>query len=206
LKFSVWIYFAYILFSLPGYLSTVIALEKIGLEASAYFQVAWLLNGLLNILPYGVGTSMLMNDRGKVMPFLRYMKIIFIIWLFVIPTIIFLYLFSPLIFQFFGREFSLQSSSVLFWLNVSVIPLTIIAITNSLIQLKKKIHYQVFVSCLSAVIWISLIDPMISLYNLDGLAISILVSYTLTAILSLSILFLQSSREPSSLKTESDLP
>jgi O-antigen/teichoic acid export membrane protein len=193
LRFSLGNYAAETLRELPGFVLPIIVLnafaakfgDEMGKDMAAYFYIAWTIAGVVMMISYATGSSLLAEgsvDPGKfgssTMKAMRFMLLLLTV------AIVLVFLVGGRVLAWFKPEYSTNAFTLLRVLSVSGVPIAIntVYVTQKRIQRKMwpVIMVYAFVACFTIGVGYALMDRTDQ--RLLGIGIAWLVSNCLVAV------------------------
>lgn len=188
-RFSFGNYVSGFISQLPLSVLPVLITNKINPSTSAYFYVGLMIANLLYVIPTATSQS-LFAEGSYSEPELRshLKKAILIISFLMIPAIIIAVLFGNYILLAFGKEYASESFTFLRLIALSGIFIAVNSIGNTLLNIKHKVHYNILLNTITAVITLALSYLLIS-QHLIGIGTAWMIGNAITA--GLYLLFLK---------------
>jgi O-antigen/teichoic acid export membrane protein len=184
-RFSFGNYLTNMIVALPNTLLPLILLEKLGTEANAYFYIAWIIGGMINVIGRSFGTSLFVessHDRGSLEKNTwRSLKTAAII---VIPTVIGFSLIANELLLFLGKDYGTYSTMLVIMIAISSIPLTIHGISVGVLKARGKIIELLWIAVVFTGLHIGLSIFFATSWGLMGVGYAIIIARTLSAILA----------------------
>ncbi len=183
LHFSLGNYFAELLWFTPLMVFPLIVINILGAELNAYFYMPWTIAQMLFAIPMAVSMSLFAEgsyDEQSLRD--NVMKSVYLCLIILIPAIAILFFLSDKLLLLFGGGYSQNGATLLRWLVISVIPVSIIHISLSVMRVNKNIAGIILVSV--SVASLSLLSGYILVISrgLTGIGIAWLATQTLIAV------------------------
>lgn len=140
LKFSLGNYSAGILAMAPITIIPLMILNMLGPEDNAYFYVAYSIAGPLSMIPNAVSTSLFVEGSHNLPLRENVIKSMKLIVLFLIPSLIILFLFGNKLLMLYNKEYSNQSLEILWLLASSSLFSAVILIYVSIKKIQKDLR------------------------------------------------------------------
>ena len=165
----------------------LLVLETLGAAENAWFYLAWNISYALYLVSRSMGMSLVtegVTDRSKLaeLAYQTLMKSFMI----VIPAAAALYLIAPILLQFYGADYALQTTTLLRLFAISAIPGTVITVYTGLLRVQKKMIQLIFVLSGQGIIILGFSMLWMQQYGLNGIGYSWLLTQS---IIALAILF-----------------
>ena len=170
-------YIMRILLSAPGLLLPLIITNSLSAEKTAYFYVAWMISDLISVIPNSISMSFFAEasyEEGDINNKIK--KAIKISYIFIIPILIFVLLFSNFILGFFGESYASNSSSLLKILAIASIPAALNTLFITVNKVRKNIKKLIFVGVYFFVVFLSLVFILVKRYDILGVGIAWLIT------------------------------
>jgi O-antigen/teichoic acid export membrane protein len=138
--YSIGNYIAWIFETIPNFILPIIVLNRLNSEMTAYFYMAWMIAGVVFIVPKAVATSLFAegsnNESVLEQNVSRSLKITAGL---VIPALVITILFSDKILLVFGEDYSIYGEKLLIVLVFSALPM----IFNNIYISKKRVQKDI---------------------------------------------------------------
>lgn len=181
-SFSVGNYIAGIMYILPKFVFPIMIVNIISAESAGYFFIAMTIAGLLYGIPYSIASSFLVESSDKDKFWNNVDKAIkFNIGL-LIPGLLLFIIFGKFILNLFNPDYADNSFVTLIILSVTSIPISLIIIFNTVRTAQKKIMTVIKINVMLSVMTIIFSIPLMRIWNIEGVAISYLITNTITAL------------------------
>lgn len=174
-RFSLATYVAGFIASLPGYLAPVFIINTLGAKESAYFYMASTIAALLYIIPQAISQSLFAEGSFQEKDFAAFVKraIKFII-IFLVPAIIFVFIFGKYVLLIFGAEYSANSYQLLQVMALISIFMAITLIGSTILKIKHRMKEYIAVCIAYSTCNVCLIYVLAPLYGTLGIAWALL--------------------------------
>ena len=188
-KYSFGNYIAGFIGGLPAMLLPLLILNKLGAEQTAYYYVSMMIAALLFAIPSSTSNSLFAEGSHNQSQLKHQIKkSIKIIFLLLIPAIIFIIFFGKYLLLFFGKSYSAEGFKFLQLIAVSCIFIGINSIFGTLLRVKKKIKSLIIISIFAAIIILGLSWMLID-KGLLGIGYAYLIGQALIAVVYLAVSF-----------------
>ena len=168
------------------FLMPLLVISVLGAEQNAYFNIAWLIAGLLFSISYAVNFSLLaetsFNSGQLRMQVLKAAKFIFII---IVPAIILLYFLGGYLLSIFGESYAQEGLGLLRILTISSIPVAVNEIGITILRIHKNIKPVIVISLLNTLITVTAGYKLLGIMGLSGIGIAWLCSSIVTMVIML---------------------
>lgn len=148
-NYSVGNYISWIFETLPNFILPIMITNVLNPEMTAYFYMAWMVAGIVFIIPKSIATSLLAEGAHEEASLknniVKSLKSTFKI---VIPGIFGVFLFGDKILMLFGNEYSTNATKLLLLLSLSSIPMIFNNIYISINRLKKDLVSIILINVL----------------------------------------------------------
>jgi O-antigen/teichoic acid export membrane protein len=174
-RFSAATYSAGFISSLPGYLAPIFILNELGAKDSAYFYMATTIAGLIYIIPQAISQSLFAEGSFQEKDFATFVKrAIKLIAIFLIPSILFVFLFGRYVLLIFGAEYSANSYKLLQVMSLISIFMAISLIGSTIMKIKHQMKSFIAISAIYTVFTVCFIYILTPLYGTLGIAWALL--------------------------------
>jgi O-antigen/teichoic acid export membrane protein len=161
-KFSSASYFSNIFNILPTIVLPIIIVNRLGAAEAGYYYMAFMLCNLLYAVVYSIAQSLFAEGaHGEVALGKLFRRSVLILAVIMIPAGIVLALVGPVILQFFGKSYGIESGKVVMILALSSPIVSAYVLSGVLLRIMNKIYTLVFVNavyaiaiCLLAYMWV----------------------------------------------------
>lgn len=185
LNFSFWNYIASLFKIAPALILPIIITNILSPDKTAYFFISWTIAALLFSIPQQTSQSLLAQGSGLDSDnTINVIKSIKFILLFLIPSIIFVFIFGEKILSLFGKEYSTEGFLLLQIFSISTIPLSVNIIYLTIKNLKKESKIVALINGITA--FITLFGSYIFMRDIG--IISIGLSWTLGNLITIPII------------------
>jgi len=137
--FSLVNYLANLLWMTPGLILSIMVLNRLGSEISAYFYIAWIVGSVLTTIPLSISMSLFAegstDEKSLGTNVWRSMKLTFLILL---PAVIIIAIAADKLLLVFGDSYSEEGTTLLRILSLSALPIAINYIYINLRRVQKK--------------------------------------------------------------------
>lgn len=183
LFFSFGNYFALLFYNSIGFLFPILALNRLGPEASAFVYIAWIMNGFIVVIADGITYSLF--AEGSHSPqnlFVQMSHSLKITILILIPIIVVIYFLAPWILSIFGRAYSENGTTLIRILMFSSIPATLYQYYNTINLIRKRVGIIILQAVATAVMALSIGYWLMGIYGVNGLGIAYVAAHSVVAI------------------------
>lgn len=160
----------------------LIVIRFAGVAANAYFSLSWLIAYMLYLVSSNMGMSLITEaaiDQSKLTSL--YYSLLIQTARIIIPGVIVIVLFAPIILRIFGKEYSTEGTELLRLLTLSAVPYVITSLFISIARVQFRIITIVKVIGTLCLMVLSLSHILLGLYGIKGVGIAWLVSQTVMA-------------------------
>ena len=188
IKFSSFNYVADIIATAPALVLSIMIVNMLGPEQTAYFFITWSIAGLL----YAIGSSTSLSifaegsNNGQITPGHMWQSLKFILIL-LIPAIILMILLGDKLLLIFGKEYSEEGTRLLMMLTLTALPLSINSIYFSKKKVEKDMKPVILFSGLIAALTLGLSYLLLPQFGLIAAGAAWLASQAITAMIILVI-------------------
>lgn len=162
-NFSLANYVVSYLNGLPGLVLPVLIATLLGAQLNAVFFVAYSIASLLFYIPLGVGNALFAEGVNAEEPLMITInKAAKILSLLMLPAILCIYIFAPLLLYFFGKGYSAEGVGVLRVLSLSALFLAISYPCGSILNILHKLKLLIAVNFFGALSVVSSVYFMVS--------------------------------------------
>lgn len=188
-KYSIGNYVGRFLLQMTPLLLPIIVLNVLGAESNASFYVAWSVYSVLLVIPSATYNSLFAESSSS--NYVSYRNVIsstkFMLGL-VIPAIMVVIIFADKLLLIFGKSYSVEATSLLRILIVSIIPWGVNYLYVSISRSSGQMKGLLFISGLSAVLSIILCYVLVLNIGLIGVGIGYLSGQSICALIVVFIL------------------
>ena len=137
--------------SLPGWILPVLVLNIAGSQSNAYFYMGWAFANFLFAIPSAAANSLFAeSSRHQKDLYVNIKKSVRFILMLALPAALILALAGGKLLLVFGREYSEQSTRLLWLLIPSILPMSVNALYGALAKVQKKIRTVIWISAANA--------------------------------------------------------
>ncbi|OIQ52724.1 lipopolysaccharide biosynthesis protein [Neomoorella thermoacetica] len=176
-------YLANLLNGAPSFIYPLMVLNTLGPENSAYFYVAWMMNGVLSVIPSGLASSLFAegsHDQQRLVRDGR--RALGIALLLSVPAVIAMIVLSRWFLHFFGPGYAEKGTGVIRFLALAVIPQCVNQLYITVNQVKKRVFLIICQTLSLAVLSLGLGDLMLEIFGLNGIGIAYFLAHLVVAI------------------------
>lgn len=142
-------YISWIFETLPNYILPILITGMLGAEMTAYFYMAWMIAGIIFIIPKSVATSLLAEGAHKEISLKQnIIKSLRSTFKIIIPGIFGIFLFGDKILMLFGNEYSANATELLLLLSISSVPMVYNNVYISINRVKKNVTSIIIINIL----------------------------------------------------------
>ena len=175
-------YVAQIIASMPGLLFPLIIINFISAEQNAYFFIPWMIASTLYVIPSSIASSFFAESSENITEmekkFVKAMKFLMIILIFVIPVLL---LFGYEILRIFGESYAHNGYSLLFILTISILPVGINGISIIKLNIRKEVRKIVLFQALLSTVIFCIGIPLLFSMGIIGIAIGYFLAHCIGA-------------------------
>ncbi len=165
--------------------------NTLGASANAYFYLAWVAAGSLQLLNINFAVSLTVEaaaDEQQLSQFTR--RVLLHSMRLLIPAVLGLVLFAPLLLALFGKAYAAESTTVLRLLVLAALPHNLIALWLGIARVRRQIRQIIFVQAVNGILLLGTSAALMSVYGINGVGLGVLVSETLIAFVLLLTQFI----------------
>lgn len=155
----------------------ILVATRAGVEANAYFYVAWIIAGALDFALLSVGMSLTAegaHDPARLPMLVR--ALCQRIALLASPGILLLFIGTPYLLAIFGQAYALEATAVLRFFAVAMLARMVIVLWISVARVKQRMGSVLLVQAILSALLIGLSIPLIDRYGITGMGVAYLVS------------------------------
>lgn len=179
-------YIANLLYESPALLMPIIILNLVGKEEAALYYIAYSLSNLIWIAPMSVSASLFIEGsygEGIKRNLLRSGKVVFIL---LIPSIIFIYFFGATILQIFGEDY-VQSLPLLQVLVLSSFFVVLYEFFVPILNIQMKVKQLIKINIIRFSLIIGLSYILLTQYGILGFGYAWMITYIVLTLVTLRI-------------------
>ncbi|WP_338834800.1 hypothetical protein MHLNE_11090 [Moorella humiferrea] len=176
-------YLANLLNGAPAFIYPLMVLNTLGPENSAFFYIAWMMNGVLSVIPSGLASSLFAegsHDQQRLGRDGR--RALGIALLLSVPAVIAMIVLSRWFLHFFGPGYAEKGTGVIRFLALAVIPQCVNQLYITVNQVKKRVFLIICQSGSLAVLALGLGDLMLEIFGINGIGIAYFLAHFVVAI------------------------
>ncbi len=179
-------YVSALIAGLPGWLLPIIVVERSGAPTAAYFYTSWMIMVIVNNGPSALGSALLAEGSRQGQASRQLLKRAYAYaLLYMVPAVLAVLVAGPRLTPIFGRAYAEQGRELLAYLAVAGLPFAIVQISFMELRLEKELLVLCEVVILFSAITLVGSYMLLPALGLIAIGIAWLVSCSLTAILSL---------------------
>lgn len=183
MRFSFRNYVSLGLWLIPGWILPVLVLNEAGSHATAFFFMGWSFASLLFAIPTATANSLFAEGSHRQTHLAgdvkRSLKLIAVIAL---PAAMFLLLAGDKLLLLFGRQYSEESTKVLWLLVPAIVPLSLNVLYMAVAKVRKRMGEVIIISAVISAVTLTLAYVMISRLGILGAGAAWLSAQTLVAL------------------------
>lgn len=189
LHFGIMVYVANIMNLLPDSALPLIVIDKLGAAAAAYFYIAFTIANLLYTIAFSTTQALLAEGSHDEEHYAEHVrKGIKIIIGLLVPAIILVTLFCPLILNLFGHNYQSGATTILRIMSISGLSVMIYSLVGSVFKLTYNLRGLIVTTVSNAVLTIALSLLLATRYGLNGVGWAWLIGSTISACIGLMFL------------------
>ena len=185
-------YIADFLITAPGFLLPLMITNILSPEDSAYFFMAWMITGLILIIPIAISNSLFAEgsyDEEKIYAYLK--KSLYLAFILVIPTTFIILTVGNKILLMFGKEYSENATHILWLLALSCIPYTFNRMYITLKKIKHDINTVIAINGATAIIGLGSAYLLLNQIGLIGVGVGWVLGQGIVMVGILYMLYIQ---------------
>lgn len=181
-------YLANLLWLAPGLLFPLMVVNILGAEMNAYFYIAWSIATILFMIPLSISLSLFAEGSyGRGLLRANTMKSLKLCLIILIPAILLIFIIGDKLLLLFGQAYSQSATTLLWFLALSALPLTINYIFLSIKRVQKDIRGIIIISGAITVIALSLSYFLMGKMGILGVGVGWTIGQTIVALVVGSI-------------------
>jgi O-antigen/teichoic acid export membrane protein len=185
-RFVAWDYFGWMFAQAAGTLVPLIVVSILGKAANAYYYYPQIIATAIDLFIVNFMTSLVVEASRTPDAIAHYSRLILKRALFfIVPSVAILFLAAPIFFAILPGEYGEESTPVLRLLVISTIPRLVVSLSNSLSRIDQKTHQVAIVQGIQAILVTVMSVVFMHHMGLNGAAVAVLLSTTITALLLL---------------------
>jgi len=176
-------YVARILLQITSYVLPLAVLNILGAEMNAYFYIAWMVAGILNVIPSSISTSLFAegsNDEASIR--INAAKSLKLTFLLLLPLTLLILIIAEKLLLLFGQAYADNAALVLRILVVAVIPWGINYLYVNIERVRQNIKGIITVSAVATGLSLGLSYLLMLKMGLVGVSIGYIAGQTIVAI------------------------
>lgn len=181
-KFSIEVYITGMLFNIPRLVFPIIIVNTISKDAAGYFFIAITMASLLYGIPSSIASSFMAESSDKEKFWHNVNKAIKFNLIILIPGVLGFMIFGKFVLNIFNPAYVQNSMESLNILSLTSIPMSIIIIYGIIQNAQKKIIETIKINGTVVIVTLLLSYYFITIWNIEGIAISYLVANMIVAI------------------------
>ena len=163
---------------------SIVVVNRLGAEPNAYFQMAWVVGGLVIMVPSAVSASLFAEgsyDETKLgLNVWRSLKVLFLL---LVPAVILIIVIADKLLLLFGGSYSQNATTLLRIFTFSALPLAVINVYLSIKRIEKNLRIIVGLSALDIAGILGLTYVLIPRVGINSIGIAWLTSHSVIACL-----------------------
>lgn len=182
-NYSLGSYVSRVFLLIPAHIFPIMVVNVLGAEINAYFYIAWSFISILQIIPSSISNSLFAEGSNQELFFHeKIMKSLKLIFLMLIPSILFFVIMADKLLLIFGHSYSKNASITLQILSLSVIPWSMNYLYITLGRVKKDLKGILIVSISAAVLALGIGYILMPFWGLIGASLGWLIGLSVVAI------------------------
>lgn len=181
-NFSIGTYTAGILGGLPRLVFPIIIVRMISAEAAGYFFIAMMVASVLSGIPESLVGPFLAESSDKKKFWNNVINAIRFNLSLLIPGLLMLIIFGKFVLNIFNSNYADNSFNTIIILSIACIPMSFVTIFNVVNNAQKKVMTTIKVNMISSVTVIILSIPLMRIWNIEGIAVAYLITYSIITI------------------------
>jgi O-antigen/teichoic acid export membrane protein len=182
-RFSFANYVSDVLGSATGFILPILVVNMLSAESNAYFYIAWMMGGILNMIPSAVSTSLFAEgsheEGGMQQHVLRSIKMTMLI---LTPAVILLLARADKFLWLFKPEYAQNAATLMRLLTVSSIPVAINSIYCGIKRVERKLKPVIILVALNGALTIGLSYALMPRLGINGIGIAWLASQSFVTV------------------------
>jgi O-antigen/teichoic acid export membrane protein len=187
LRFSFLNYMGDLFWNLPVLILPIIIINLLGAKSNAYFFIAWAISGILTMIPLSVGTSLLAegaSDESQLKNNIqRSLKMVLLL---LVPAVILVWFLANKILLLYGGVYAENSASLLRWLSITSLPLTVNIIYFSIKRVQRKMKPVILMTVFMAIIVILISFLLLPRLGINGVGIAWLAGQSMITFIAIT--------------------
>jgi O-antigen/teichoic acid export membrane protein len=175
------------LFALAGMaLLPLMVTNRLGADANAYFYLAWVVAGSLQLLNVNFAISLTVEAALDEQALAKYTRNMLLHSLrLLVPVVVALLLFAPWLLTLFGKSYAEESVTVLRLLVFAALPHNLIALWLGIARVRRQIKQIILVQAANCVLLLGASAALMNVYGITGVGLGVLLAETIIAALLL---------------------
>lgn len=182
-RFVAWDYFGWMFAQSAGTIVPLLVVSELGKEANAHYYYPQIMATAIDLFVINLMTSLVVEASRDLDQVAHLSRLILRRTLFLIlPVVVIIIVLAPLCFFTLPDAYGEEGTSVLRLLALATLPRMVIALSNSLSRLDQRTHQVTIVQAVQAVMIVAMSLIFMQSMGIDGAALAILLSGTITAL------------------------
>jgi len=180
-------YFSYLFANASMLLPPVMVLQMVGAKASAYFYLPWIIAGSLRLFAANMSNSLVVEgaiDKEKTVDYFKQALINMVRLL--LPIVVVLFVFAPLILSVFGKDYSVQGIGLLRWLLIGSFPGAMVSLYTGLIRVQNRVRRTVLIQGIMTFMLLAQSYFLLPRYGITAVGWAWLATHSLMALIILA--------------------
>ncbi|MDD5289019.1 MAG: lipopolysaccharide biosynthesis protein [Dehalococcoidales bacterium] len=190
--FSLSNYLANLLWMAPGLVLPLMVVNRLGAESGAYFYIGWAFAGIILLIPPAISLSLFAegsnNQKNLSQNVTRSLKMTIV---FVAPAIAVCFPLGEKALALFGKDYSSNSTQLLWLLAVAALPASINQVYFSVQRVRERVRSMIAINVFITVLTLALSYFLLPVMGIVGAGISYLLAQTIPAA-AVSVWFINS--------------
>jgi len=183
-------YSAQLLWVAPSLVFPLMVVNILGAEANAHFYIAWMIAGLLMMIPNAISISLFAegsyDEKGLLQNTKRSLVLALLL---VLPAVLVVFALGSKLLLLFGETYSRNATALLWVLVLSAFPLSINYLYLSFCRVRKNIRRLIRISAVASCLALGLSYPLMLRVGILGVGIGWTAAQSLVALIIVFILF-----------------
>ena len=185
-------YVAQLLWVAPSFVFPLMVVNILGAEANAHFYIAWMISGLLMMIPNAISMSLFAEGSHNEQELLQSTKkSLLLAILLLLPAVLLVFALGGKLLLFFGETYSYGATTTLWVLAISAFPLSINYLYLSFCRVLKHIRRLIIISGVATCLASGLSYFLMGRIGIPGVGIGWTIAQSLVALMIIFVLLVK---------------
>ncbi|MEA3253892.1 MAG: oligosaccharide flippase family protein [Chloroflexota bacterium] len=190
IHYSLGNYVAQLLWVAPSLVFPLMVVNVLSAEANAHFYIAWMIAGLVMMIPNAISISLFAEGSYNEKELLQNTKKSLVLAILVVlPAVLLVFALGSKVLLLFGETYSRNATTLLRVLVISSFPLSINYLYLSFCRVRRNVKGLIRISAVASCLALGLTYPLIVRVGILGMGIGWTITQSLVALIIIFILF-----------------